>query len=132
MGRKEQGYLTIHIDPSEKEIIDNMAAAVHMTTKDYVRACCLHKKIMDTSWVPEITRQIIGIAGNINQITMVANKHHSVSQAQIDLLNENLIAVKTEMSKIFSNMMPPPDKEIIACKELLQKICDVLDERLME
>lgn len=132
MGRKEQGYLTIHIEPSEKEIIDAMADAVHMTTKDYVRACCLHKKVMDTSWMPEITKQIIGIAGNINQITMIANKHHSVSQAQVDILNQNLISVKTELRKIANNLMPPPDKEIITCKELLQKISDILDERLME
>ena len=113
--------------PSEKEKIAQSAAALHMTVTDYIRACCLRKRVMDTSWVPEITKQIVKIGVNVNQIATVANANHSVSDRQIDLVNENLIGVQNQLRAVIEHMENPLDRNLNECRLLLLKITEKLD-----
>lgn len=117
----------IRLHPSEKEKIEKSAASLRMSLTDYIRACCLHKKVMDTTWIPDITKQIIRIGVNINQIATVANKNGSVTQAQLDLTNQNLIAVQNQLKRIVERMEEPSDSSLNECRELLRKIADKLD-----
>ncbi len=113
--------------PSEKEKIEKSAAELHMTVTDYIRACCLRKRVMDTSWVPEITKQIVKIGVNVNQIATVANANHSVSDRQIDLVNENLIGVQNQLRAVIEHMENPLDRNLNECRQLLLKITEKLD-----
>ncbi len=127
----ENATIQIHVRilPSEKEIIETNAAAAKMSLTEYVRRCCLKKKVMDTSWVAGITNQIIRIGVNVNQIAAVANKNKSVSDAQIDLLNRNLIELQNKMQGIIDCMQTPEDKTLLAVKDMTRAILAKLDER---
>lgn len=119
--------IEIRLLPAEKEKIEQSAAALHMTVTDYIRACCLRKRVMDTSWVPEITKQIVKIGVNVNQIATVANTNHSVSDRQIDLVNENLIGVQNQLRAVIEHMENPLDRNLNECRQLLLKITEKLD-----
>ena len=127
----ENATIQIHVRilPSEKEIIETNAAKAKMSVTEYVRRCCLKKKVMDTSWVAGITNQIIRIGVNVNQVAAVANKNHSVSDAQIDLLNRNLIELQNKMQSIIDCMQTPEDTTLLAVKDMTRAILKKLDER---
>lgn len=110
-------------------MIEANAAKAKLSVSDYVRRCCLKKKVMDTSWVTGIVNQIIRIGTNINQVVVVANTTKSVSSAQIDLLNRNLIEVQNKLQGIIDGMQTPEDKTLIAVKDLARAILKKLDER---
>lgn len=110
-------------------MIEANAAKAKLSVSDYVRRCCLKKKVMDTSWVAGIVNQIIRIGTNINQVVVVANTTKSVSSAQIDLLNRNLIEVQNKLQGIIDGMQTPEDKTLIAVKDLARAILKKLDER---
>ena len=129
MSKNSSLYLHIRISPSEKEMIEANAAKAKLSVSDYVRRCCLKKKVMDTSWVAGIVNQIIRIGTNINQVVVVANTTKSVSSAQIDLLNRNLIEVQNKLQGIIDGMQTPEDKTLIAVKDLARAILKKLDER---
>lgn len=127
MGSTEYARIEMRLPPSEKEKIEKSAASLRMSLTDYIRACCLHKKVMDTAWIPDITKQIIRIGVNINQIATVANQNGSVTQAQLDLTNQNLILVQNQLKHIVERMEEPTDSRLYECRELLRKIADKLD-----
>ena len=121
--------IEIRLLPVEKEKIEQSAAVLHMTVTDYIRACCLRKRVMDTSWVPEITKQIVKIGVNVNQIATVANTNHSVSDRQIDLVNENLIGVQNQLRAVIEHMENPLDRNLNECRQLLLKITEKLNAK---
>lgn len=129
MSKQTNTRLEIRISPSEKEMIEANAAKAKLSVSDYVRRCCLKKKVMDTSWVAGIVNQIIRIGTNINQVVVVANTTKAVSSAQIDLLNRNLIEVQNKLQGIIDGMQTPEDKTLIAVKDLARAILKKLDER---
>lgn len=129
MGDKTTEQLNIRILPSEKKQIEENASKAKMSVTEYVRRCCLKKKVMDTSWVPALTNQIIRIGVNINQVAVVANTSKTVSDAQIDLLNQNLIELQSKMQGIIDCMQTPEDKTLIAVKDMTRAILKKLDER---
>ena len=129
MEDKQSVQLNIRISATEKEIIDVNAAKARMSVTEYVRRCCLKKKVMDTSWVAGITNQIIRIGVNVNQVAAVANKNHSVSDAQIDLVNRNLIELQNKMQSIIDCMQTPEDKTLLVVKDMARAILTKLDER---
>ena len=129
MEEKLMARIETRISATEKEIIETNAAKAKMSVTEYVRRCCLKKKVMDTSWVAGITNQIIRIGVNVNQVAAVANKNHSVSDAQIDLLNRNLIVLQNKMQSIIDCMQTPEDKTLLAVKDMTRAILAKLDER---
>lgn len=129
MSQNSTLYLHIRISPSEKEMIEANAVNTKLSVSDYVRRCCLKKKVMDTSWVAGIVNQIIRIGTNINQVVVVANTTKSVASAQIDLLNRNLIEVQNQLQSIIDGMQTPEDKTLIVVKDLARAILKKLDER---
>ncbi|MBR4199965.1 MAG: plasmid mobilization relaxosome protein MobC [Oscillospiraceae bacterium] len=127
MNPNDRARIHITVPSAEKEKIEQSAAALHMTMTDYIRACCLRKRVMDTSWVPEITKQIVKIGVNVNQIAAVANTNHSVSDRQIDLVNENLIGVQNQLRAVIEHMENPLDRNLNECRQLLLKISEKLN-----
>ena len=58
---------------ADREKIRALAAKVHMSMSDYVTACCLGKRIIVIDEQKELLRQLKGIGGNINRLTVLAN-----------------------------------------------------------
>ena len=56
-----------------REKIKALAAKAHMSMSDYVTACCLGKRIIVIDEQKELLRQLKGIGGNINRLTVLAN-----------------------------------------------------------
>lgn len=129
MEETPKARMNIRMTAAEKEIIEANAAKAKMNVTKYIIRCCLKKKVMDTSWVAGITNQIIRIGVNVNQVAAVANKNHSVSDAQIDLLNRNLIELQNKMQSIIDCMQTPEDKTLLAVKDMTRAILKKLDER---
>ena len=53
--------------------IKALAAKAEMSMSDYVTACCLGKRIIVIDEQKELLRQLKGIGGNINRLTVLAN-----------------------------------------------------------
>ena len=58
---------------ADREKIKALAAKAHMSMSDYVTACCLGKRIIVIDEQKELLRQLKGIGGNINRLTVLAN-----------------------------------------------------------
>lgn len=58
---------------ADREKIRALAAKAHMSMSDYVTACCLGKRITVIDEQKELLRQLKGIGGNINRLTVLAN-----------------------------------------------------------
>ena len=58
---------------ADREKIRTLAAKAHMSMSDYVTACCLGKRIIIIDEQKELLRQLKGIGGNINRLTVLAN-----------------------------------------------------------
>ena len=58
---------------ADREKIRALAAKAHMSMSDYVTACCLGKRIVVIDEQKELLRQLKGIGGNINRLTVLAN-----------------------------------------------------------
>ena len=58
---------------ADREKIKALAAKAHMSMSDYVTACCLGKRIIVIDEQKELLRQLRGIGGNINRLTVLAN-----------------------------------------------------------
>ena len=58
---------------ADREKIRALAAKAGMSMSDYVTACCLGKRIIVIDEQKELLRQLKGIGGNINRLTVLAN-----------------------------------------------------------
>ena len=72
---------------ADREKIRALAAKAHMSMSDYVTACCLGKRIVVIDEQKELLRQLKGIGGNINRLTVLANmgKVHGLDKAAQEL-----------------------------------------------
>jgi hypothetical protein len=76
----------------------------------YLLALSEQKKIIITDGLPELCRQIMKIGTNVNQIALVANTHKSVSEKQLDAVNENLVNVKDLLIKLIDTIQNSNDE----------------------
>ena len=58
---------------TDRENSRALPAKAHMSMSDYVTACCLGKRIIVIDEQKELLRQLKGIGGNINRLTILAN-----------------------------------------------------------
>ena len=58
---------------ADREKIRALAAKAHMSMSDYVTTCCLGKQLVVIDEQKELLRQLKGIGGNINRLTVLAN-----------------------------------------------------------
>ena len=58
---------------ADREKIMALAAMAHMSMSEYVTACCLGKRIVVIDEQQALLRQLKGIGGNINRLTVLAN-----------------------------------------------------------
>ncbi len=110
MARTKDTYVHLRMTHTEKEKLKEQAAAARMKMSEYILALSEQKKIIVADELPEVCRQLIGIGTNVNQIARVANQTKSVSEKQLDLVNENLIQVQELLGSLIDTIKNSSDK----------------------
>ena len=70
---KKDRQFSIRISEQDLETIRRKAAQAHMSQSDYVKTCCLGKRIVILDGLKEVLRQQKAISYNLNQLTVLAN-----------------------------------------------------------
>ncbi len=109
MARTKDKRVTLRLTQSEKEELESRAAEARMNMSQYLLALSEQKKIIVADGLPELCRQIIKIGTNVNQITMIANRNKTVSEKQLDLVNQNLIQIQTLIGKLIDTIQNSED-----------------------
>lgn len=109
LGRIKTEQLNLRITPAEKEKLLEKSKEARMNMSQYILALSEQKKIIVANELPELCRQIIKIGTNVNQIVMVANRNKSVSDRQIDIVNENLIKIQNLLGKVIDTIQNSED-----------------------
>lgn len=109
MGREKTERVSLRFTPMEKEKLQEQAAAARMKMSEYVLALSEQKKIIIVDGLPELCRQIIAIGTNVNQIARVANQNKTVSEKQLDLVNENLIRIQDLLGSMIDTIQNSKD-----------------------
>ena len=104
--------LELRLTPSEKEKLSAQAAEARMSMSQYLLALSEQKKIIVAEGLPELCVQLIKIGTNVNQIALVANTHHTVSEKQIESVNNNLTKIQDLLSKLIDTIQNSDDDEI--------------------
>ena len=110
MPRNKTAEIHIRVSQSEKEKLLQQAQDARMSMSQYLVALSEQKKIVVADGLPELCTQIIKLGTNVNQIALVANTHKTVSQKQIDIVNENLIKVQTMLGKLIDTIKNSDDE----------------------
>ena len=102
--------MELRLTPAEKENLAARAAEARMSMSQYLLALSEQKKIYIVDGVSEVCRQIMKIGTNVNQIALVANTHKSVSEKQIEAVNDNLSSVKDILIKLIDTIQNSKDE----------------------
>lgn len=109
MGREKTERISLRFTPSEKEKLQTQATAARMNMSQYLLALSEQKKIIVADGLPELCRQIIAIGTNVNQIARVANQTKTVSEKQLNLVNENLIRIQDLLGSLIDTIKDSKD-----------------------
>lgn len=99
----------IRLSHLEKEKLMAKSAEARMSMSQYLLALSEQKKIIVADELPELCRQLIKIGTNVNQIALVANTAKSVSDKQLDIVNENLITIQNLLGKMIDTIKNSDD-----------------------
>ncbi|MBQ6252487.1 plasmid mobilization relaxosome protein MobC [Ruminococcus sp.] len=110
MPRIKTADMHLRLTPAEKENLTARAAEARLSVSQYLLALSEQKKIIIADGLPELCRQIMKIGTNVNQIALVANTHKSVSEKQLDAVNENLMNVKDLLIKLIDTIQNSKDE----------------------
>lgn len=110
MARIKTERVSLRYSQSEKEKLLAKAAEARMNMSQYLLALSEQKKIIVADELPELCRQIIKIGTNVNQIAMVANTYKTVSNNQIDIVNQNLIEIQNLLGKLIDTIKNSDDE----------------------
>lgn len=110
MARTKTIQVALRLTPLEKEKLSSKAAEARMSMSQYLLALSEQKRIIVADELPELCRQIIRIGTNVNQIVMVANTAKSVSDKQIDIVNQNLIEIQNLLGRMIDTIKDSCDE----------------------
>ena len=110
MPRIKTEHVTLRLTPAEKENLTARATEARMNMSQYLLALSEQKKIYIVDGVSEVCRQIMKIGTNVNQIALVANTHKSVSEKQLEAVNDNLSSVKDILIKLIDTIQNSKDE----------------------
>ncbi len=110
MGRLSTEQICLRLTPEQKENLKMRSEKARMNMSQYLLALSDQKKIIVIDDVPEIVRQIIKIGNNVNQVAMVANTNHNVSDKQMELVNFNLHKIQMILGDLIDKINNSKDE----------------------
>ena len=102
--------MELRLTPAEKENLAARAAEARMNMSQYLLALSEQKKIIIADGLPELCRQLIKIGTNVNQIALVANTHKTVSEKQMQTVNDNLVNIQLLLGKLIDTIQNSKDE----------------------
>jgi len=102
--------MELRLTPAEKENLAARAAEARMSMSQYLLALSEQKKIIIADELPELCRQIIKIGTNVNQIALVANTHKTVSEKQLETVNQNLVNIQHLLGELIDTIQNSKDE----------------------
>lgn len=91
---EKRAQINVRLDQKELEKVKRSAEVFGLSVGQYVKKIVLHSKLakpkFSTENQHEITRQFVGIANNLNQLTRIANTHHEIDNQQLLLLRKEV------------------------------------------
>jgi len=110
MPRNKIAQVHLRYTPEEKERLEERAAEARLSMSQYMLALSEQKKIIIADGLPELCRQIIKIGTNVNQIALVANTHKTVSEKQLETVNDNLVNIQLLLGKLIDTIQNSKDE----------------------
>ena len=110
MPRIKTEQVALRLTPAEKEKLSAQAAEARMSMSQYLLALSEQKKIVVAEGLPELCRQLAKIGTNVNQIALVANTHKTVSEKQIQIVNDNLANIQDLLGKLIDSIINSKDE----------------------
>ncbi len=110
MPRIKTEQVALRLTPAEKEKLSTQAAEARMSMSQYLLALSEQKKIVIADGLPELCRQLIKIGTNVNQIALVANTHKTVSEKQIETVNQNLVNIQHLLGELIDTIQNSKDE----------------------
>jgi len=102
--------MELRLTPAEKENLAARATEARMSMSQYLLALSEQKKIVVADGLPELCRQIIKIGTNVNQIALVANTHKTVSEKQLETVNQNLVNIQHLIGELIDTIQNSKDE----------------------
>ena len=110
MPRIKTADMHLRLTPAEKENLIAKAAEARLSVSQYLLALSEQKKIYIAEGIPELCRQLAKIGTNVNQIALVANTHKTVSEKQLEVVNQNLASVHDLLGKFIDTIRNSKDE----------------------
>ncbi len=110
MPRQKDERVHLRMTKEQKENLALKAAEARLSMSQYLLALSEQKKIIIADGLPELCRQIIKIGTNVNQIALVANTHKTVSEKQLETVNDNLVNIQLLLGKLIDTIQNSKDE----------------------
>ena len=110
MPRQKDERVHLRMTKEQKENLALKAAEARLSMSQYMLALSEQKKIIIADGLPELCRQIIKIGTNVNQIALVANTHKTVSEKQLETVNDNLVNIQLLLGKLIDTIQNSKDE----------------------
>lgn len=110
MPRQKDERVHLRMTKEQKENLALKAAEARLSMSQYLLALSEQKKIVIADGLPELCRQLAKIGTNVNQIALVANTHKTVSEKQIQVVNDNLANIQDLLGKLIDTIINSKDE----------------------
>ena len=110
MPRQKDERVHLRMTKEQKENLVTRAAESRLSMSQYLLALSEQKKIIVADGIPELCRQLIKIGTNVNQIALVANTHKTVSEKQLQTVNDNLVNIQNLLGKLIDTIQNSKDE----------------------
>ena len=110
MSRQKDERVHLRMTKDQKENLVARATEARMSMSQYLLALSEQKKIIIADGLPELCRQLAKIGTNVNQIALVANTHKTVSEKQIQVVNDNLANIQDLLGKLIDTIINSKDE----------------------
>jgi hypothetical protein len=115
--------IQLRMSLEEKEKLKDKAKMAGLSVSEYVVLMNNKKKIYQLNDFKKVSYQIIMIGNNINQVVASMNKNKKYNQAQIDLLNKNLLDIKNLFLKIINEIQNQDEDKVL--NKILSNLNDI-------
>jgi len=115
--------IQLRMSLEEKEKLKDKAKMAGLSVSEYVVLMNNKKKIYQLNDFKKVSYQIIMIGNNINQVVTSMNKNKKYNQAQIDLLNKNLLDIKNLFLKIINEIQNQDEDKVL--NKILSNLNDI-------
>lgn len=129
-GKKQRTeLLRIRLTEEEREEIEQRAAENRQTVSDFVRDACQRRPVIDMSEIQDLTRNILKLCVNVNQISATANRTKQATIPQLDAVERYTEQIQHDMGEIVKAVREPhrASEELEKTRRTVLRLLEKLD-----